>query len=70
MKNNWINLALDRSSPSIVDSGERDFKMNAIEHERLKRDVRKGLVKFLENVAIFDLTCSECAHVCLSRAGF
>lgn len=43
-------------------------KRFCVEHEK---DVRKNLyVTFSENVgAEFDLTCKECGHVCVSRAG-
>ena len=63
----WEDLCADEDEwCKIVDNGVKSFENNRVEHEKLKRNVRKR-----QEITIQDnhLICEICSRVCLSKAG-
>ena len=65
---NWEELANERSSwRTISTNALKEFEGFRIQHQELKRAVRKGESVDIANKP--DLTCNSCGRVCLSKAG-
>ena len=63
----WEDLCADEDEwCKIVDNGVKSFENNRVEHEKLKRNVRKR-----QEITIQDnhFICEICSRVCLSKAG-
>jgi len=65
----WESKALDRGQwRRALQEGTKKFETNRIQHEQLKRDIRKN--KKVDNQGLqIGLLCDQCGRLCMSKAG-